>query len=138
MTRHGFRVPDATLEKSIALPASDGSVYTASIDLGAALGDRDFVAECELLINAPVLTTTELPDDDTATYKLQHSTDDSTFTTLSDAILVQTGASSAGAAAASVRARIPTDAARYIRLAVTTAGTSGDCSGKSATLKLKF
>jgi len=138
MTRPRRSIRDATLTASIALPAADGSVYTASFDLGAAPANRDFEAAVEALITAPALGATPLPNDDTMTYKLQHSTDDSTFSTLYDAVLVQLGAGGVGAAAATARAKLPSDCYRYIRLAATGAGTIGDCSGSSCTLELLF
>jgi len=138
MTRQRRAIRDATLVETKALPAADGSVYTTAFDLGAAPADRDFEAEHELLITAPALGTTPLPDADTMTYAVQDSADNSTFTTLYDAVLVQTGAGGAGAAAATARAKLPSDVKRYVRAAATGAGTIGDCSGSSMTAELLF
>jgi len=132
---------DADLTKTIALPATDGSVNSAGVDTGSrtAAPLAGELLEGELLVTAPALTTSELPDADTATYKLQHD-DNSSFTSATDTadLLVQTGAGGAGADAATVRFRIPSDGERYWRVVVTTAGGAGDCSGKSAEIALVF
>lgn len=126
---------DVELKETKALPASDGTVVTTAIDLmnssrGYFLGDIDCI------ITAPALSTSELPDADTATYKLEESADDSSFSDLLTSVIAQVGASGAGAAAATKTIRLPKKVKRYVRLSVTTAGTSGDCSGKSMTLEL--
>lgn len=126
---------DTELKETKALPAEDGTVTTTAIDLGNS-SDGDFMGDVDCIITAPALTTTELPDDDTATYKLEESADNSSFSDLRTAVITQTGASGAGAATATETIRLPKDVKRYVRLSVTTAGTSGDCSGKSMTLEL--
>lgn len=126
---------DTLLKQTKALPASDGTVVTTAIDLMNGT-NGDFLGDVDCIATAPVLTTTELPDDDTATYKLEDSADNSTFADLQTGVITQTGADSSGAAAATATVRLPKDVSRYVRLSVTTAGTSGDCSGKSMTLEL--
>lgn len=137
--KHGLNLEDANLSKVIALPAADGTVNTATVDLGAhAAGEMH--AEHEVEILCPVLTTTELPNADTMTYELRDSADDSTFIALETGQItaLQTGGGGAGAAAIAIRAKLPSTVRRYIRLYATGAGTIGDCSGKNAELRLKF
>lgn len=134
-----FNLQDASLKVSKALPATDGAVNTGAIDLGA-IGDWGaLLANCELVVTTPTLTTTELPDADTMTYKVQCD-DNSSFTsarTLGDNLFIQTGAGGAGAAGATNRFRLPTDCERYIRVVATGAGGIGDCSGKSVAASLR-
>jgi len=127
-------VKDALLKKTVALPAAASStVYTASINLGT--GDK--VAGMDILITAPALDTTALPDTRTVTYTVQASTDNSSFSAASAVgTLTQTGASTAGAAATTLRVALPSNAAQYIRLAITTGGSTGDCSGVSGSVEV--
>ncbi|MBK8037688.1 MAG: hypothetical protein IPK22_11215 [Verrucomicrobiaceae bacterium] len=128
------RLLDANLVKTKALPAAAAANFSTSIDLGqTTLGPAADAIEVEISIPA----TPALVDDKTITLTLKDSADDSTFTAIpSIATLVQTGASSAGAAAASRRFKLPPSCRRYIRLdaAVLTAG--GDNTGVSYTLKV--
>ena len=65
------------------------------------------------------------------------SSDLSGPTVVRSAIITQTGAGGAGAAAASKRFRLPTDCQRYVGVKVTKSA-SGDASSLSATLSLLF
>jgi hypothetical protein len=89
-------------------------------------------------LSAPALIVTQLPNSATATYFIQTSPDNSSWTTIYAAVITQTGASGAGAAAATARSRLPVECARYVRAGVTTASSPGDCSGASMTLQLVF
>ena len=132
----GFKIQDANLSVSIALPTGASTVYSAGIDLGhGAAGD--FVAEGEVKISAPALGATPLPDSRTMTYSIQHDTDAAfgTPVDLYPGVLVQTGAAGAGAAAATFTARLPVDVNRYIRLKAV-GSYAGDKSGSSATLEI--
>jgi hypothetical protein len=135
----GFEVTDATLVKTKALPNGAAAVSSDGLDLGAmsAIGSR--LADAELKISGPLLTTTELPDTKTMVYKVEHdsASDFSTVATLADRVLVQTGAGGTGAAAAAARFRFPTDTKRYVRVTATNDG-AGDASGKSLTAELLF
>ena len=134
----GYESRDALLKNTLALPASaSASVYSAGIDLGH--GTRgDFVAPGELLISAPAVNATMAPDTRTFTYFLQHDTDPAfgTVATLAALQIVQTGAAGAGAAAATARFRPQVDVNRYVRLAITSGGSTADASAVSATLEL--
>ncbi len=128
------RLADATLTKTKALPAAAAANYTNSIDLGqTTLGPM--ADEIEVLVE--IEATPALVDAKTITLTLKDSADDSTFTAIPTlATVVQTGASSAGADAVSVRYKLPPSTRRYLRLdaAVLTAG--GDNTAKSYTLKV--
>ena len=130
---------DATYIETKALSNGAGAVNSSGFDLGALNARGERPENVEGYISAPALTTTQLPDTETMTYKVQHaaSSDYSDAVTLADAVLVQTGAGGAGAAAATARYRIPSDCSRYVRIVATKTGT-GDCSGLSLTHELKF
>jgi len=135
---HGVR--DANFIALKALPASAGSTNTSGLDLGLQTARGARLGECELQIDAPALNTTQMPDSQTATYKLETAVD-AAFTsakTVADKVIVQTGAGGAGAAAAVARMKLATDWQQYIRLTVTTSASAGDCSAVSMTLTLMF
>lgn len=128
---------DENLKETVALPASEGDANTDSIDLEhTAHGDH--LVDMELEVSAPVLTVTELPNAETVTYKVEHSADDSSFATVPGmaAVITQTGADGAGAAAASEKVRLPRDVNRYVRVTATTSSGAGDCSGKNVATAL--
>ena len=136
MTQPNMRLADAQFEVTKALPNGAAAVNSDSMDLEVS-SDGLHLANCELEITAPALDTADLPDTKTMTYKVEESDDDSSFNTVADSVLVQTGASGAGAAAATVRVRLPSDVKRYVRVTATNSGT-GDASDKSLTAKLLF
>jgi hypothetical protein len=138
-----YNVRDSLMKATIALPATATTVHSSTIDLGAptagAAPATDFVAECELLVSAPALNTTQLPSAATVTYIVEQSADGSTsFTTLAPSLIVQTGSASSGAAAATAWYRLPTNVQRYIRVSATSASTPGDCSAASVSLEVLF
>lgn len=130
---------DSSVTVTRALPATDETLASAGIDLGHGT-KGSLLVNAELLLNAPALTTTELPNADTHIYDLFHD-DAANFGSevlLADNVLTQTGAGGTGAAAAEKRFRLPSDVKRYVRMKVTGAGGVGNASAKSATLQLKF
>jgi len=130
---------DAIFEESIALPAAAGSVESTALDFNAKTALAYSAENYHIEIVAPVLTTTELPDAETTTYMLEESDDNSTFSELYGAgKLVQTGAASAGAAAATVKVALPPDHKQYVRVKATGSTTIGDQSGKSVTIRALF
>ena len=131
MKKDTYNVKDATLIASKALPSSAGTVQSAAIDLGDS-GKK--LAKAELAIEAPALTTTQLPDAATITYAIEDSADNSTFATVANEVLVQTGAGGAGAESVEERVGIKSTLRRYVRLVAKSANTPGDCSGAEATL----
>jgi len=130
---------DAGLINTKALPAGASSVYCAGFDTGARSANGEHMANAELLISAPALAVGELADTETMTYKVQHDTDSAygTPVTLADAVLVQTGAGGAGAAAATKRFRLPSNVSRYVRVAATNSAALS-CAAASMTTELTF
>lgn len=138
--RASQRLVDATFKETLALGTADGTVQTTGFNLGALSARGARLADCELEVVAPALTTTELPDADTCTYSVE-TDDNSGFSSakiIADKILVQTGAGAAGAATATVRFRLPSDCEQYVRVKAVLAGGTGDCSGKSLVASLVF
>lgn len=133
-----FGVKDASLSVTKALPNGANTIYTDGIDLGHG-SKGDFLANCELLIEAPLLVVGDLANAATMKYSIQHDTDSafgSAVTLLPD-VLTQTGAGGVGAAAATKRVRLPSDVNRYVRVMAVNSG-AGDASDKSVTVGLRF
>jgi hypothetical protein len=131
---------DSANKKSHALPNGAATTQGSGIDLGHGTAG-DFLANCEVLVEAPVLTTTELADAQTITYSLEHDTA-SGFGGVATipgfaSVAVQTGAGGAGAAAQSIRVRLPVDVKQFIRLKTVKAGAS-NASTKSASVELVY
>lgn len=127
---------DVLLKISTALPQSGAAASSAYIDtMNSSTGD--FLAEGDISVDAPALTTTELPDTKTVTYTIEHDTD-SAFGTTSTLFTIgtQTGAGGAGAAAANYRARLKEGVKRYVRATATIVAAVGTQT-KSFVLKWK-
>jgi hypothetical protein len=125
---------DAQLKVSKALPNGAAAVTSTSIDTASVAGDQP--GDVEFLLTGPALATGVMGDAKTMIYDIIHSdaADLSGSSILHDNALTQTGAASAGCAAATKRFRLPSDAKRYIGFTATGSAT-GDCSGSSATLE---
>lgn len=141
MDRANHRVGDslATMDASAALPNGANVTRTTGLDLGPLTARGARLAECELEISAPVLTAAELPDAQTITYAIE-TDDDAAFGSAivpADALCVQTGAGGVGAAARSIRVKIPTNCERYVRLRATKVGAS-NASTKNMRFRLLF
>ncbi len=137
-----FELRDALLKKEDALPNNASTtVNGTSLDLGSAMGQNDArLADCELLLTAPALNTTMLPDTRTMTYSLQCD-EDSAFgspRTLVASCIVQTGAAGAGAAEATFRMKLPSDCERYIRAVAVSGASVTDSSSLKMKLELLF
>lgn len=134
-----YNVRDTQQKISRALPNGAGNVTpTAGIDLGSS-SRGDFVADVELLLTAPLLTTAELPNAATMTYDLIQSDnpDLSSPVTIIAGAIVQTGAGGVGAAAATLRYKPPTNTKRYLGFKATNSG-AGNASGKLGLLEILF
>lgn len=133
-----YAVGDAALSVSIALPTGASAVTSSSIDLGHNSTGAN-LADYEFLISAPALNSTQLPNSQTMTYAIvtSASADLSSPTVVNASVLVQTGADSVGADAATARYRLPTDCQRYVGVKATKSG-SGDASAASVVLSAKF
>lgn len=118
--------------------ATSTTLYSASVDLGTAYstGKNPRIADIDLRIVVDAQTSTTLPNGQTIVVDLQHSTDDSSFTTLLDNVITVTGTGSSVAQTAR-QFPIPPDANRYIRLAVTTDGSGTGRDSTYATLSLR-
>ena len=140
MDRANQRLRDATLTETLALGTADGTVQTAGFDLGALSARGARLADCELKLEAPALTTTQLPDADTCTYSVEACAEPlfGSPTVLTSALLVQTGAAGAGAAAAEARFGLPTDCLQYIRVKAVLAGGTGTCVAASLVASIVF
>lgn len=133
-----FTAQDANFRTTQALPNGAATVnQAAGFDLmNSPTGD--FLAECELRVAAPALTTGELADAGTNIYFAIGSTSaDLSNPTLIQEIGRQTGAGGAGAAAAAYRWRAPTNVPRYVGIRITKSA-AGNASAKSATVTLQF
>ncbi len=130
------RVKDALLVSLIsALPVGAASVTGNGVDLGHTPPTGQFLAEGEFLIEAPALSTAQLPDTKTITYDIVESvnSDMSSPVTVVAGAIVQLGAGGAGAVAATKRFRPATDAKRYYGLKATGVATVA-AGGASATM----
>jgi hypothetical protein len=98
------RMRDAALSVAHILPVGAAVVVSASLDCGPLTTQGGFVpnAEAEFLLEAPALSTAQLPDGTTITYDFIASAnaDLSSSVVLHKSALIQTGAGGVGAIAA--------------------------------------
>jgi hypothetical protein len=133
----GYLRKDEELVQPITLPNGAATTNSLGIDLGNS-SRGDFVADCELVVNAPELTTGELGDTQTITYSVRHddNADFSTDEALFNSVIVQTGAGGVGDGAEEKRLRLPTNVKRYIRLrAVKTGATNASTAAGEMSLR---
>ncbi len=125
-------IVDALLTKTIALPETNETVVSESIEIKS--DERyDYLAESEISIDLPALTVAQLSDGAKMTSIVEHSDDNSSFETLAQ-VAVQTGAGGVGAdAIEDFRVGIPSTAKNYIRLAIT-ADTDLDAKSENAVI----
>lgn len=131
-----FKRRDNKLKVTKTLPGSATTVYSDPLNFGIS-AKADFLAEVEMLIEAPACAVGQLADGETVNYFLQDD-DNSDFSSpraLTGNIITQTGASGAGAAAAERRVRPPTDMQKYVRLGMVKTGST-NASSKTATLSV--
>ena len=113
---------DLNFTSTVTLLAAGAN--TASFDLEQAVGGDIGAVVFELA--APALTTAQLTDAKVVTYAFQDSADNSSWAAVDPAIsTTQTGAGGAGAAAKTVRFRMPANTRRYVRIAQTASATPG-------------
>ena len=97
---------------------------TASFDLEQVVGGD--IEDVVFGLDAPALLTAQLTDGKVVTYTLQDSADGVTFAAVDPLITTtQTGAGGAGAAAKTVRFRLPAGTRRYVRIAQIATATPG-------------
>ena len=131
----GYAVQDAELTETKALHNTAGADICTEFDVNPS---GELLAQCELEITAPILTAGELPNGETVIYDIVAGAAASPTTVIAAAVLTQTGAAGAGAAASTKRFRLATDVARYVAVKATVSAGGGNCSGKSFTSKLLF
>lgn len=141
MERATHNVKDAALLVTRALPsAASSTVYSNGIDLGALTGRGMRPSNVELVVEAPALNSSQLPNGTTMKYSVQQD-DDPAFgspeTLFADAI-VQTGAGGIGAGSVVGRGRLPSDCKRYLRLSIQSGTGTGNASGATAEMSLRF
>ncbi|MDE2100060.1 MAG: hypothetical protein KGL39_22590 [Patescibacteria group bacterium] len=141
----GFGVQDANQQITVALPNAASTTVNSTNSLDTMCGSTaDFLALSEILITAPALNTTVLPDTKTMTYALLASANSNMAgaTVVVNSALVQTGAGSAGAAAATERIRLPTNivaqGGRYIGLQAVSGANTTNAAASSAKLQMLF
>lgn len=126
---------DASFVQTKALPAAGATAYTTGMDLGQATVQS--LEQIEFEISVPA--TPALVEAKTITIAVQDSADNSTFAAVDPAIsTVITGATGNGAAAKTVRFRLPSATRRYVRIASTVLASGGDNTGVSVTLSALF
>ena len=141
MTICSYNLLDGEATTTVVLPNSAGAVFSTTLGIGPLTTHGACVHEfMDMEVVYPALTTTQLPDGATATYSIQTgwAADGSDAIAYIPAVVVQTGAAGSGAAGGSVRFDCGSAISRYIRLAITTASSPGDCSGATATLQGRF
>ena len=126
-------IKDAAHIVTRALPTADGTVTSSDIDLGA---DSYQGENFELSIEVPALSAVLLPSADTLTITVQAGAAAAPTTTL-NLVKVITGTGST-IAAHEIRFRLPSDCPRYLNVKFVAAGGTGDQSGVSATIALRF
>lgn len=125
---------DLNFTSTVTLLAAGAN--TASFDLEQAVGGDIGAVVFELA--GPALTTAQLSDTKVVTYTLQDSADGTNWLAVDPAITTtQTGAGGAGAAAKTVRFRVPANTRRYVRIAQTATATPGTL-GVAMVAKLLF
>ena len=140
--RDNARLRDATHVEADALPTADGTAYSTGIDLNALTAKGARLADIELELSIPDLTTTHLPDADTLTFSLLGDTalpiDGSSVVVFAN-ILEMLGAGGAGDGPERVRVKIPSDFSyRYLGVKAVAAGGTGDISAVDMTTQLRF
>lgn len=129
------RQKDALKSTTRALPTADGTVTSSDIDLESI--STTYQGEgFDLLIEVPALTSTHLPSADTLTITVQ-SGDSATPTTTTNLVKVITGTGST-IAAQEIVFRLPPNVGRYVNVKFVAAGGTGDISGVTATISLRF
>ena len=131
-------IRDKSLEVTKALPNGAAAITSDGIDTGNS-SQGDFVADCELEIQAPALVVGDLANGETMIYDIEHddAADFSGVATLEAAVITQTGAGGVGAAAVTKRFKLTDGVKRYVRIKATNSG-AGDASDKSLTAGLLF
>jgi len=135
MSTFARKIKDATYVINRALPTADGTVTSSDIDLES-VGYGFSPENMALTIDVPALTSTHLPSADTLTITVQSGAA-VTPTTTTNLVKVITGTGST-IAAQTITFRLPPDVSRYVNVKFVAAGGTGDISGQTATVALRF
>jgi hypothetical protein len=128
-------IQDYNLKITRALPTADGTVTSTDLDLGA-VSPGVTLEGAELVIEIPALSSTLLPSADTLTLTVQGGAAVTPSTSL-DISKVITGTGST-IAAQEWRVKLPQNCPRYVNVKAVAAGGTGDQSGVSLTISLRF
>jgi hypothetical protein len=136
-------VQDSALNLTLALPsaASTTVITNPGIDTGETTALAVQPGDMELLLTAPAVTTTMVPDTKTMTYNIVHADNAAMTTNLNTLVagaIVQTGAGGAGAALATYRCRLPSVCQRYVGLQIVSGANTTTAAAVSATLNPVF
>lgn len=141
--RDTFRLEDAGLKGSDALPTADGTSYGAEVSIRALTAKGARLSSVEAVVSHPAIGDTPLPNADTITFSLMGDTVapiDSSSSVICADFAVVTGVTGgivlnndAG------RCKIPSNCTSVVLgLRAVAAGGTGDISGIDMTLSLNF
>lgn len=129
-------INDANFSVTRALPvAVNGNVTSTDFNLEG--GTYNAPSHMELEVVVPALNATQLPNAATLQVTVQGGASASPTTELFRAPVI-TGAGGVGAAAVTFRYRLPSNCPKFLNVKFQGAGTTGDQSGATATIKLLF
>ncbi len=123
---------------SFTLGTAGQTATSAAVDLGA---DTQVPEHVEVELSIPALTTTmNLGTNTSGVQYIVESSTTSTFATIDRNIIYESyaGSTTTALGAKVLRARLPSNCARYIRGKVVGNATSGDMSALAGTLSLRF
>lgn len=126
-------------DASTALPNGAASTTSDVFDLGLNASRGQTPGGFEIVISAPALGATPLPNAKTMIYSVECD-DDPAFgspTVLIPSVITQLGAGGVGDAAKVARVRLPNGCERYVRVKATGSG-SGDASGSTFSVEFVF
>lgn len=129
------QIVDAGLKVTHVLPAANANVNTSTIDLGAtsAYNQGEGVA---VQIEVPAMSA-YTDSSKSITLKVQHSSDDSSYSDLGITDTIP-GVASTGTSAYVRQFRLPPDCKRYLQLNIAAASGGADVTAITATFKLVF
>lgn len=123
---------DKTLTQTAALPNGAAATTTTGFDLETTTGE--FLADVELELSVPALTSMQVADTQTIAYTVEMSAT-SGFDTATAIGTLTTVTGSSGVSATLKRFRLPTTVQRYVRVKATKTGAS-NASTASMTVAL--
>lgn len=127
-------ITDAALKTTKAMPAAAANNNHDGIDLGA-VRPRVTLESVDVLITVPALPS--LSDTKVATFKLQDSADNVTFTDIAElSSFTRTGAGGVGSAATTRRVKLPPGTRRYISVNQAVESAGGTNTAVSTTVEV--